>query len=193
MQDAWRLIVAESGGGLFLGLIIGLYSYVAQRIAARRDTRIQLPQFRAYLPPPIFMGTFPAVLATCLYLLIGGHDRQVFTSVLQAWHYAIIPMGIAVAVTLCLGSILFPGTYRWIERSSDLLRRFHLSSTPSLRRYGIYLLIGAVMGIIAGMVAGVFATAWHDPLSLWLASIVGLQWITTRTSVRYQGQTLQDD
>lgn len=192
MRDSWRLIVAESGGGLFLGLVIGLYSYVVQRIAARRDTRIQLPQFRDYLPPPIFMGTFPAVLATCLYLLIGGRERQVFTSVLQAWGYTILPMGIAVAVTLCLGSILFPGTYGWIERS-DFLRRFHLSSAPSLRRYGIYLLIGAVMGIVVGIIAGVSATAWHSPLSLWLASLVGLQWITTRTPTRYQGQTQQDD
>jgi len=192
MSSVWRLIVAESGGGLSFGLVIGLYSYVVQRIAARRDTRIQLPQFRAYLPPPIFMGTFPAVLATCLYLLIGGRERQVFTSVLQAWHYAIIPMGIAVAVAFCLGRVLFPGTYGWIERI-DLLRRFHLSSAPSLRRYGIYLLIGAVMGTIAGIVAGVSATAWHGTLSLWLAGSVSLQWITLSASARYQGQTQQDD
>jgi len=181
-----------SSGGFFLGLVIALISYFYQRSVARYDHDIPRPQLRAYLPPPIFMGTFPAVLATCLYLLIGGRERQVFTSVLQAWYYAIIPMGIAVAVALCLGRVLFPGTYGWIERS-DLLRRFRLSSAPPLRRYGIYLLTGAVMGIIAGIIAGVSATAWHSQLSLWLASLAGLQWITTRTSARYQRQPLQDD
>lgn len=189
MRDAWRLIVAESSGGFFLGLVIGLYSYVVQRIAARRDTRIQLPRFRDYLPPPVFMGTFSTVLATCLYLLIGGRERQVFTSVLQAWGYAIIPIAIALAVTLCLGSVLFPRTYAWIERSS-LFRWFHLSSAPSLRRYGIYLLIGAVMGIFTGMIAGIFAVAWHDQISPWLAGLMSIQLMT---SARYQDQVQQDD